>query len=207
MSSEEDPYHCAYNQYEDGIEPLDGYKPGGFPIIRIEHLLHDNRYKIVDKLGRGGSPTIWLVLCKQSIEFVAIKALKATASCDEKAKFLSRIIGRRDITQLIESYKESRPNGEHAFLVLEPALCSVRDARRWSYYRPLSLSIARWLIADLVVTVQSLHAEGVVHGGIFMQVKKSVLISVADVQFRYPYRKHLVTSSRGNQDNGCRHSV
>lgn len=125
----------------------------------------------------------------------------------QEAKFLSRIIRRRDIRQLIESFEESGPNGEHTFLVLEPTLCGVRDAKRRSYYRPLSLSIARRLIADLIVTVQSLHAEGVVHSGIFMQEKQSVLISVADVQFRYPYRKHLVTSSRGNQDNRCRHSV
>lgn len=116
MSSEQDPYQCVYNQYVDGVEPLNGYKPGGFPIIQIGDLLHDNRYKVVDKLGRGGSSTIWLASCTQSNE---------------------------------------------------PALCSVHDAKESSYFRPLPLSIARRLIADLVVTVQSMHAQGVVHGGMF----------------------------------------
>ncbi|KAH0365787.1 hypothetical protein KCU65_g5776, partial [Aureobasidium melanogenum] len=166
MSPEEDPYQCDYNQYEDSIESLNGYKPGGFPIIQIGELLHENRYKIVDKLGRGGSSTIWLASCTQSNELVAIKALKATASSDEEARFLSRFAERRDIRQLIESFKESGPNGEHTFLVLEPALCSVRDAKKWSYFRPLPLSIARRLIADLVATVQDLYAQGVVHGDI-----------------------------------------
>ena len=173
MSPRKSPWDSDYDLIQgfEDIEPLDDYKPGGFPVIQIGDSLHDNRYKIVDKLGHGGSSTIWLASCMQTNELVAIKALKATDSSGaEEIKFLSRFTGKFDIRQLIESFRESGPNGEHTFLVLEPALCSVRDAKGCSR-PPLPLSIARRLIADLVVTVQDLHAQGIVHGGMFMRKK------------------------------------
>lgn len=175
MSSKKHPWDSNYDLIggTEAFELLDDYKPGGFPVIQIGDLLHDNRYEIIDKLGHGGSPTVWMASCVQTNELVAIKALKATdSSAAEEVKILSRFTGKSDIRQLIESSKEFGPNGERTFLVLEPALCSVRDAKDHTL---LPLPFARRLIADLVVIVQDLYAQGIVHGGMFMRKKQSVL--------------------------------
>ena len=44
----------------DKVEDIEEYRPGGFHPISIGDLLAKGRYKILHKLGFGGSSTVWL---------------------------------------------------------------------------------------------------------------------------------------------------
>ena len=44
---------------DEEAEPLEGYGPGGYYPVDMGEL-YNNRYRIVYKLGFGGSSTVWL---------------------------------------------------------------------------------------------------------------------------------------------------
>lgn len=60
-------YEAELDKYE--IEPLlhteeriDKYRPGGYHPVSIEDTFSNGRYKVYNKLGHGGSSTVWLAL-------------------------------------------------------------------------------------------------------------------------------------------------
>lgn len=163
--------HSSFYDETEGAEPLEQYCPGGLPVININQNLKQGQYKILHKLGHGARSTVWLASCRATDALVAIKALTAAASENsQEATFLSRLTGHKGIRQLLDTFIESGPNGQHRYLVMEPALCSVLDVREASYLHPLSLRVARSVVAELVLTVQHLHANGVVHGGRYRKI-------------------------------------
>lgn len=60
-----------YNWIKD-VETLEEYAPGGYYPIMIGNVLHD-RYHIADKLGFGGSSTVWLARDLYLKRYVALK--------------------------------------------------------------------------------------------------------------------------------------
>lgn len=42
-------------------EDMSKYRPGGFHPVCLGDIFNDGRYKIHDKLGRGGLSTVWLI--------------------------------------------------------------------------------------------------------------------------------------------------
>ena len=161
-----DSRRSLYNEVEEGTESLEQYRPGGLPVIQIGDTLKQGQYTIVHKLGHGATSTVWLAKSKSTDELVAIKALTFSASLvSREATFLSCFSSRRGIRQLLDNFYGPGPNGQHSYLVLEPALCSILDAKEASYFRPIPLPIARTIIAHLVLTIQHLHSNGIVHGG------------------------------------------
>lgn len=57
------------------------------------------------------------------------------------------------------------PNDTHPCYVTTLAMCSVSGAKDGSYKRIFQASTARSLIAQLVLAVEYIHTQGVVHGG------------------------------------------
>jgi serine/threonine protein kinase len=159
-------YTSLYNEIEEGTEGLEQYQSGGLPVIRIGDTLKQGQYTVVHKLGHGATSTVWLASCSAKSTFVAIKALTVTSSLQShEAAMLQRFSSHSGIRRLLDKFDVVGPNGQHSYLVLEPALCSISTAKEASYFHPLRLPISRTIIADLVLTIRDLHSEGVVHGG------------------------------------------
>ena len=55
-----------------GPERLDKYVPGGVHPVLVGDRIY-NRYEVVDKLGHGGWPTVWLVHDSQEQRYLALK--------------------------------------------------------------------------------------------------------------------------------------
>jgi hypothetical protein len=64
----------------DSVENLDFYAPGGLHPVSIGDVFANGRYKILHKLGFGGSSTIWLARDSVSGILVALKVLAAYIS-------------------------------------------------------------------------------------------------------------------------------
>lgn len=66
-------------QGNGGIEPYYYYEPGGYHPIDIGDVLQ-SRYRVVHKLGWGGSSIVWLCRDDQSRMYVAVKVAKGVSN-------------------------------------------------------------------------------------------------------------------------------
>lgn len=164
-------------EYIEDCEPLERYRPGGFAPIKLGDRLGGSggRYSVVQNLGFGGSSTVWLASDQKKQELVAIKIKTANSAALETEsqgeveilKQLQLQHGRRPllIRKLLDSFVEDSPNGSHHCLVMEAASCSLMQSKSLVSHGLLHLPTARAIAADLVLTVQFLHEQGIVHGG------------------------------------------
>ncbi|EFE33760.1 uncharacterized protein ARB_07225 [Trichophyton benhamiae CBS 112371] len=152
-------------EYIEGCERLERYSPGGYHPVKIGDQLCHGRYNIVQFLGHGGSSTVWLALDKVKQQLVAVK-IKTADSTDQEEEIMAELRDMPLIRQLQDVFVEHGPNGTHRCLVMETGLCSLRVSKVMSAHELLYLSTARAIIAELVLTVQSLHDRGIVHGDI-----------------------------------------
>lgn len=153
-------------EYIEDCEPLDRYGPGGFyPIKLVDRLCH-GRYSILQNLGLGGNSTVWLASDQKQQELVAVKIKTAdSASESQEEDILKQLHVRPLIRQLLDTFIEDSPNGAHRCLVMEPASCSLTQSKSLTSHEILDLPTARAIAADLVLTVQLLHGQGIIHGG------------------------------------------
>ncbi|KAK2858450.1 hypothetical protein FQN49_004719 [Arthroderma sp. PD_2] len=152
-------------EYIEDCERLERYCPGGFYPVKLGDQLCDGRYSIVQNLGFGGSSTVWLAVDKKQEELVAIKIKTADSAVEsQEVGILKQLHGHPLIRQLLDSFIENSPNGAHHCLVMETATCSLTQSKALSFHGLLDLPTARAIVADLVLTVQFLHGQGIVHG-------------------------------------------
>ncbi len=72
----------------DFIENIDLYASGGLHPVSIGDVFADGRYKVLHKLGFGGSSTIWLARYSVSGILVALKVLAAYKSTKPKEELV-----------------------------------------------------------------------------------------------------------------------
>lgn len=157
----------------EGVERLEGYRPGGYHPIIIGDYLHD-RYRIVHKLGFGGYSTIWLARDERADRYVAVKILIADGKSRESnmlrqqnsGNMNNRHPGKDIIRPILDEFAIEGPNGEHQCFVTAPASISLSGAREASYERLFQLPVARAIVAQLVQVVAFLHTHGIVHAGV-----------------------------------------
>lgn len=158
----------------DEVERLDYYVPGGYHPVQIGDRFHDGRYVIVHKLGFGRSATTWLAEDKQDSRLVALKI--STAESAERTvhesqvltrlgQAKSRLPGKAVVQTLLDSFPLSGPNGRHRCLVMDAARINIDEAKEAAYHRLLHLPASRAIAAQLVLGVQFVHSQGIVHGG------------------------------------------
>ncbi|EEH04015.1 protein kinase [Histoplasma capsulatum G186AR] len=157
-------------KYIGNCERLERYCPGGFCPINLGDHLCDGRYTIIHNLGFGGSSTVWLASDHKQRKLVAIKIKTADSASSpsesQEVDFLKRLHSHRLIRKLLDSFVENSPNGAHDCLVMEPASCSLMHSKSLAAHALLELRLARAVAADLVLTVQFLHSQGIIHGDI-----------------------------------------
>lgn len=161
-------------KFVDEVERLDYYVSGGYHPVNIGDKFSAGRYVIVHKLGFGQSSTTWLAEDTKKRRLVALKI--STAESAERtgeirillrlAESKSVLPGKIIVQKLLDSFIFPGPYGTHKCLVTDAARVDVHDAKQASYRRPFRLPSARAIAAQLILGLQFIHSEGIVHGGI-----------------------------------------
>jgi serine/threonine-protein kinase SRPK3 len=165
------------------IENVERYCPGGFHPVTTGDILGEGRYKILHKLGYGGSSMVWLArdLMPPS-PMVALKILTAEASArrgqeiPEVAIPTTLLSTKHLISHFpcrieapLHHFIERGPNGSHlciATTFFGPSLSSffeVPGLRLGS--RRLRGDLARKIAKQVANCVYCMHHAGYIHGG------------------------------------------
>ncbi|KAG6834369.1 hypothetical protein H0H93_010090 [Arthromyces matolae] len=164
------------------IEDVEGYQYGGFHPLAIGDTLAHGRYRIIHKLGFGGSSTIWLARNNKHGTLVTLKVLRADMSYKPIDKIPEMAVPKRlleiaegsghfarnNIQTIDDHFIETGPNGSHLCLVTKfagPSISAMSDSpgRVWGSKR-LRSHLARKVAKQVVQTVQFMHNAGFVHG-------------------------------------------
>ncbi|EZF89429.1 CMGC/SRPK protein kinase [Trichophyton rubrum MR1448] len=167
-----EPSKVKYAYIEEGVERLDYYVRGGYHPVNIGDEFQEGRYVIAHKLGFGRSATTWLAEDKETKKLVALKI--STAESVERtheeqillrlARCRSVLPGKAIVQILLDSFTFSGPNGTHRCLVTDAARVSIHVTKDMAYHRLLQLEVARAIASQLILALQFIHAQGVVHG-------------------------------------------
>lgn len=159
----------------DDIEYAEDYRPGGFHPVAIADLFAEGRYRVVHKLGSGGSSTIWLAREQGGFGgLVTIKVMRAELSSIEVVPELSvplsvSSLPGANIQTPQDHFMEVGPNGSHLCLVYQlagPSILSMSfSPGRVAGSRRLRKDLAKKVAKQLACTVELIHNSGFVHGG------------------------------------------
>ncbi|GFF50223.1 serine/threonine-protein kinase SRPK [Aspergillus udagawae] len=163
----------------EGVERLENYRPGGYHPIEIGDQFH-GRYRAIHKLGYGSYSTTWLVRDEHCSKYVAMKV--CTADSNPKEVDIIYIIstltgphsspintpGKTMIPSILDRLTIHGPNGHHACYVTAPARASLSGVKDGSWIRLFQLDVARSLAAQLVLVVDYVHTQGIVHGDLHL---------------------------------------
>ncbi|PWY84060.1 kinase-like protein [Aspergillus eucalypticola CBS 122712] len=132
---------------------MEYYKAGGYHSVTIGDYFH-HRYRVVHKLGHGTYSTIWLARDEVSNRYVAVKI--CTADSNPREENQSTHIDHDLIPTISDIFNIQGPNGNHTCLVTRPARMSLSDAKNGSWISLFQL--------ELMIAVQYIHSQGIVHG-------------------------------------------
>lgn len=173
MTTRMEPSKIKYKFVED-VERLDYYVPGGYHPTMLGDELCSGRYVIVHKLGFGCSATTWLAEdTTERRRLVALKISTAeSANRMHELEILSRLTkaesdlpGKSIVQNVLDSFTVSGPNGSHRCLITEAARLNLNEMKEYPYHRLIHLPAARAIVTQLVLGVQFIHSQGIVHGG------------------------------------------
>lgn len=173
----------------DNIEDVENYRPGGFHPISIGDVFHDNRYRVLRKLGFGGHSTVWLARDRELQRVVSLKVLSAKSSHDCKELAIYQQLweecgtvqhpGRPYICSLLNHFSLTGPNGTHLCLVhpiAGPSISSLSNTPgQPSGSRRVRCSLAQKFEKQIALALDYLHFEGICHGGMTVCPLVSVL--------------------------------
>ncbi|KAJ2707466.1 serine/threonine protein kinase, CMGC group, partial [Coemansia spiralis] len=111
-------------------EDIEDYRKGGYHTVAIGDEFSGGRYKVVRKLGWGHFSTVWLAYDRTKDIHVALKIVKSAAHYTEAAQDEIELcaravsvkephVGRNYVTQLLDHFEHSGPNGRHVCMVFE----------------------------------------------------------------------------------------
>ncbi|KAG8162953.1 hypothetical protein KVR01_007431 [Diaporthe batatas] len=140
------------------------YASGHFYPICIGETLHNGRYRIDHKLGRGGFSVVWLARDLREHKNVALKVLSSSDAAAQEHQIHRKLLDRaQDHSRLVlcqDFFMLQGSKGEHHVLVLP-----LRGPNLSSYLMKSKRPIAVYMSAakDLLQAVISLHSAGFVH--------------------------------------------
>ena len=148
------------------------YAVGGFHPVDIGDTLDDDNYKILHKLGHGGSATIWLARDRKWGCNVALKIVSAFQSEDctdfQTMQSLATMPaachpGRDYVQSLLHHFWVEGPNGRHICLVMEALGPSIALLREDNVI--LSITQSQMIALQTSQALAYLHSVGYGHGG------------------------------------------
>ncbi|XP_006463277.1 hypothetical protein AGABI2DRAFT_152487 [Agaricus bisporus var. bisporus H97] len=168
----------------DGIEDIEDYQTGGYHPISIGDTFNHGRFRILHKLGFGGSSTVWLARDQRQegdlSRLVALKAMRADVSSSKVTSEIPElVISQRLRASLPPSdsglfqtadlhFFIQGPNGSHLFLIFPlagPSILTMCDSPgRTAGSRRLRADLARKVAKQTTMIIHHLHCTGIVHG-------------------------------------------
>ncbi|KAF8342403.1 kinase-like domain-containing protein [Amanita rubescens] len=165
------------------IEEIQLYQPDGFHPVSIGDIYANGRYKILHKLGYGGSSTVWLARDLRpkpgdSDTLVALKVLSGFSSAnlptdeipdlfvpDKLDAFASATHNpaRQNFLAVKDHFTVEGPNGKHTCIVTQFVGASVLSMRSRGSRR-LRGDLARKVAKQTAKVVELMHTAGLVHG-------------------------------------------
>ncbi|CEO58553.1 Putative Complex: human SRPK2 bound unphosphorylated (Precursor) [Penicillium brasilianum] len=160
----------------EGVERLENYRQGGYHPVQIGDYFH-SRYRVIHKLGYGSYSTTWLARDEKSNKYVAVKV--CTANSNPKEVDILSTFGhtlnspvhnpaKTMVPSILDTFTIHGPNGNHACYRTAPARASLSQVKDGSWIRLFQLDVARSLAAQLVLVVDYVHAQGIVHGDLHL---------------------------------------
>lgn len=160
-----------------GLEHLHDYEPGGHHPVHLGDCLGDDgRYRVIHKLGNGGTANIWLcrdLAVGDITKYVAVKVLMADLSKSDCPEF--GVNKLRDfangpyqegvICLPLGQFMEHGPNGDH-FCFVYPLLGPKASLGLFRSHDDIEKSL-RAICFKVVQAVALLHSHGICHGGEF----------------------------------------
>ena len=182
-------YQSRYHFFDsDSIEDVEMYRPGGFYPISIGDVFANGRYKVLHKLGYGGSSTVWLARDQRpqssaSDTLVALRVISADQSSKPKDEIPDLIIpskldafvgalrspARHNLLTVKDHFMEEGPNGTHLCIISQfagPSVASMsRTPIRMAGSKRLRGDLARKVAKQVAIALEFMHSKGFVHGG------------------------------------------
>ena len=169
----------------DTIEDIENYQPGGYHPISIGDTFNHGRFRVLHKLGFGGSSTVWLARDQREegdrSRIVTLKAMRADVSLSKVPSEIPELaISQKLRTSLPPSesvdfqtvdhhFFVRGPNGTHLFLIFPlagPSILAMSDSPgRAAGSRRLRADLARKVAKQTAMMMHHMHCAGVVHGG------------------------------------------
>ncbi|EKM76766.1 hypothetical protein AGABI1DRAFT_102163 [Agaricus bisporus var. burnettii JB137-S8] len=174
----------------DGIEDIEDYHPGGYHPISIGDTFDHGRFRILHKLGFGGSSTVWLARDQRQegdlSRLVALKAMRADVSSSKvTSEIPERVISQRLRASLPPSdsglfqtadlhFFIQGPNGSHLFLIFPlagPSILAMCDSPgRTAGSRRLPADLARKVAKQTTMLIHHLHRHNLTTSNILFRL-------------------------------------
>jgi serine/threonine protein kinase len=172
----------------DVIEDIEEYQPGGYHPISLGDVFDHGRFRVLHKLGFGGSSTVWLARDQREGgdhgRIVSLKAMRAERSSSLKVPSeipelaISLKLGPSlppspsgsvGLQTVDHHFHLQGPNGAHLFLISPlagPSVFAMSDSPgRAAGSRRLRADLARKVARQTAMTIHHMHCAGIVHGG------------------------------------------
>ncbi|GJJ15336.1 hypothetical protein Clacol_009612 [Clathrus columnatus] len=171
-----DPELSSGSRFDIAVGPFecsDMYRPGGYHPVEYGDRFHEDRYKVIRKLGCGSFSTVWLAVDSRTNRYVALKIMTAKNSITDGELEINQYLLRQSendprsdyITILLDAFVIEGPNGKHRCLVFEPTGPSAQWMGKYEFtnYPPL---MAKKIFSDVLHGLAFLHENNIVHGDI-----------------------------------------
>lgn len=213
----------------DGIEDIEDYHPGGYHPISIGDTFDHGRFRILHKLGFGGSSTVWLARDQRKegdlSRLVALKAMRADVSSSKVTSEIPElVISQRLRASLPPSdsglfqtadlhFFIQGPNGSHLFLIFPlagPSILAMCDSPgRTAGSRRLRADLAKKVAKQTTMMIHHLHCTGIVHGGKQhpLCISFDYVSCRQNISSRFDYIEHFVSPTTPRHQMVGRRSV
>ncbi|EEY19442.1 serine/threonine-protein kinase SKY1 [Verticillium alfalfae VaMs.102] len=169
-----------FHSINSPCEWIEDYRPGGYHPVHLGDIFKDGQYQVIRKLGDGSYSTVWLARDLSRRRYVAMKILVSDVSAStfevhilRQINDVARAQGARHVTQLLDEFEHSGPNGIHKCLVFEPMGPSVNsmveelpqfNPRKWGMKVRYPPQMARSILKQSLQGLEFLHGHGIAHG-------------------------------------------
>jgi serine/threonine-protein kinase SRPK3 len=166
----------------DAIEDIEDYQPGGYHPISVGDAFDHGHFRVLHKLGFGGSSTVWLARDQRDeSRIVTLKAMRADVPLSKVPSEISELVISQKLRASLPPSESVHfqtvdhhffvqgPNGSHLFLIFPlagPSILAMSDSPgRAAGSRRLRGDLARKVAKQAAMAMHHMHYTGIVHGG------------------------------------------